>query len=82
MAAVGVVLITYAVFLETERRQDLVFFVGAACLFVYALYVDNTVFMVAMAGLALASAVEFIEILIGLHKQEGKHELKRVKKLK
>ncbi|PIZ95425.1 MAG: hypothetical protein COX80_04455 [Candidatus Magasanikbacteria bacterium CG_4_10_14_0_2_um_filter_33_14] len=80
VAALGTVLITYAVFLEIERRQDLVFFVGASCLFVYALFIGNKVFMVATAGLAIASLVEFIEILIGLHKHD-KNELKRIKSL-
>lgn len=82
VAALGAVLITYAVFLETERYQDIIFFIGSACLFVYALYIGNRVFMVATAGLGLASMVEFVEILIGLHKEEsGKYELKRIKNL-
>lgn len=80
VAALGAVLITYGVFLETERRQDLVFFVGAFCLFVYALYIGNRVFMIAMIGLGLASLVEFIEIILGLHKHD-RNELKRVKSL-
>ncbi|PLX28409.1 hypothetical protein C0581_02320 [Candidatus Parcubacteria bacterium] len=81
VAALGIVLITYGVFLETERRQDLVFLVGALCLFDYALYIGNRIFMIAMAGFALASLVEFIEIMIGLHKEEGKHTLKKIKQV-
>ncbi len=81
VAALGIILLTYAIFLETERRQDLVLFIGAACLFVYALTIPNRIFMIAMAGIMLASAVEFIEILIGLHKEGGKHTLKKIKKL-
>ncbi|OGH85774.1 MAG: hypothetical protein A2493_00980 [Candidatus Magasanikbacteria bacterium RIFOXYC12_FULL_33_11] len=80
VAALGIILITYGVFLETERRQDLVFLVGALCLFVYALYIDNRVFMIAMAGFGLASLVEFVEIYLGLHKHD-RNELKRVKNL-
>ncbi|MBT3538893.1 hypothetical protein HOF40_03510 [Candidatus Parcubacteria bacterium] len=82
VAALGIILITYGVFLETERRQDLVFLIGALCLFDYALYIGNRIFMIAMAGLALASLVEFIEIMIGLHKEHGKHTLKRIKHFK
>lgn len=82
VAAIGVILITYGVFLELERRQDLVFVIGALCLFDYALYIGNRIFMVAMAGFALAALVEFVEILIGLHKEEGKETLKKLKKLK
>ena len=80
IAALGVVLTTYAVFLEVERRQDLVFFVGSVCLFVYALYIDNVVFMTVSVGLGLASLVEFIEIYLGLHKYDT-NELKRIKTL-
>ena len=81
VAGVGAVLITYGVFLEQERRQDLVKFIGAACLFVYALYIGSKLFMVAMAGLGIASLVEFIEIYVGLHKH-SKEDLKRYKYLK
>lgn len=80
VAALGIILITYGVFLETERRQDLVFLIGALCLFVYALYINNRIFMIAMGGFAFASLVEFVEIYLGLHKHD-KNELKRVKNL-
>lgn len=81
VAALGIVLLTYAIFLETERRQDLVFFVGAACLLVYALTIGNRIFIIAMGAIMLASAVEFIEIMLGLHKEGDKLTLKKIKKL-
>ncbi len=81
VAGLGCVLIAYAVFLELERRQDLVFMVGAGCLFVYALYVQNIIFMIAMAGLFLATLVEFTEIYIGLHKHSPE-DLKRYKDMR
>lgn len=68
VAALGAILITYGVFLEAERRQDAVFTVGAACLLVYALWVGNKIFSVAMAGFMLASFIELIEIMTGRHK--------------
>lgn len=81
VAGIGAVMLVYSVFLEVERRQDLVMFIGAACLFVYALYIGNMIFMIAMAGLGLASGIEFIEILVGLHKHSPE-DLKRYKALK
>ncbi len=81
VAGLGAILLTYAVFLEVERRQDLAMLVGAACLFVYALYIGNMIFMIAMAGLGLASAIEFVEILTGLHKHSPE-DLKKYKNLK
>lgn len=66
-AGLGAILITYAIFLEAERRQDAVFTIGAGCLLVYALWIGNTIFSVAMAGLTVGAFIELIEILIGRH---------------
>ncbi|HLD31349.1 MAG TPA: hypothetical protein VJB37_00420 [Patescibacteria group bacterium] len=63
----GGILLTYAVFLETEKRQDVVFMIGALCLLVYALYRNNLIFIIAMSGLFLASLIEFGEIIFHLH---------------
>ncbi|PIT86257.1 MAG: hypothetical protein COU33_04165 [Candidatus Magasanikbacteria bacterium CG10_big_fil_rev_8_21_14_0_10_43_6] len=79
--ALGAVLLIYGVFLEQERRQDLVKMIGAAALFVYALYTGDKLFMIAMGGLAIASLVEFVEIYMGLHKHSPE-DLKRYKQLK
>ena len=68
VAALGAILLTYGVFLEAERRQDVVFIVGSACLLVYALWVGNKIFSIAMAGLLIGSLIELTEILIGIHK--------------
>lgn len=68
VAIIGAILLTYAVFLEAERRQDLVFLLGSVCLFIYALWLGNKIFMIAMGGLIFASAFEFIEIMVGIHK--------------
>lgn len=81
VALTGAVLLTYGIFLELEKRQDIVLFLAGAFLFVYALYIQNAIFMIAMAGLMLASAVEFIEIYIGLHKH-SRNDLKRYKNMK
>ncbi len=68
VAGLGALLLTYGVFLEAERRQDLVFIVGSACLLVYSLWIDNKIFSVAMAGILIGSTIELIEILAGIHK--------------
>ncbi len=81
VAFLGSLLLAYGVFLETERRQDLVFFLGATCLLVYAVYIESLIFVIAMGTFALNSMIEFIEILVGLHKHDPE-QLKRIKKLK
>lgn len=79
-AAVGTVLLVYAVFIEQEYRQDIIRMLGAGGLFVYALAIENVFFMIAMGAVALASAIEFVEIMMGLHKH-NKEDLKRYKKM-
>ncbi len=81
VALLGALLLAYGVFLETERRQDLVFFLGASCLLIYALYISNIIFVIAMGTFALNALIEFIEIVVGLHKHNPE-ELKRIKKMK
>ena len=72
VAALGAILITYGVFLKTEKRQDIITFIGAFCLLIYAIFIGNLLFTIAMIGLFLASFVEFIEIILGLHKDWSK----------
>lgn len=81
VAGVGIILLTYGIFLETERRQDLVMFIGACCLLVYALFIRNVIFSLTMIGIAVGSLVEFVEIYLGLHKHSPE-DLQRYKKLR
>lgn len=67
LAGLGAIMITYAIFLEAERKQDAVLSIGSACLLIYALWIGNMIFTVAMSGLFLASFVELMEILLGRH---------------
>ncbi len=77
VAILGAILLVYAVFLETERRQDIIIMLGAFSLMIYAIFIGNLLFTIAMAGLALAGLTEFIEILLGIHK-EDKYHLKQL----
>ncbi len=81
VAGLGIILLSYGVFLEAERRQDLVFVLGSACLLTYALYIQNLIFVIAFAAFGLNSLIEFIEILTGLHKHDP-NRLEHIKKLK
>jgi len=71
VAGLGAILLTYGIFLETERRQDAVFIVASACLLVYSIWIGNKIFSVAMAGLMIGSLIELVEILIGRHKHSA-----------
>ncbi len=67
LAGLGAVLLTYAIFLEAERRQDAVLVIGSLCLLVYAVWIRNLIFSIAMIGMALAAFIELMEIMMGRH---------------
>jgi len=78
VAILGIVLLGYGIFLESERRQDIVFLLGSASLLIYAIFISNLIFTIAMSVLFLASLTEFIEILLGIHKDHCKYDLKKI----
>lgn len=79
-AIIGIILLVYAVFIEKEHREDLIRSLGAGCLLSYAIYIQNTIFIIAMAAVCLASLIELIEIMFGLHKHH-KEDFTRFKRL-
>lgn len=77
VGVLGAVLVTYSQFLEALRRRDLVRMVGAFSLFLYGLYIGaNWILLAAFLGLFAASLIEFIEILVGIHRT---HDLDSVR---
>ncbi|HOX60822.1 MAG TPA: hypothetical protein PLV72_02320 [Candidatus Magasanikbacteria bacterium] len=80
-AGLGAILMTYSIFLELERRQDLALCLGATCLLIYSIFIGNKLFSVAMLGLAVASLVEYIEIRLGHHHHSEK-DLEKYQELK
>jgi len=80
-AGLGAILLTYSVFLESERRQDLALCIGALCLLIYSLFIGNKLFSVAMFGLSIASLVEYVEIRLGRHHHSEK-DLEKYQELK
>ena len=78
VATLGIILLGYAIFLETEKRQDIIFMLGSASLLIYAVFISNLIFTIAMAVIFLASLTEFIEILLGIHKDHCKYDLKKL----
>lgn len=67
----GALALIYAVLLEAEKRQDAVFVVGSASVFVYALMHSDYVVMFAMLGIFVVAGRELIQILRGRHHHEG-----------
>lgn len=81
VASIGAILMIYSIFLDIESRQDLVMMIGASCLLVFALFLHNIIFAIAMGGVATASLFEFVEIYLGIHKHQP-FDFDKVKRVK
>lgn len=79
VTGLSTILLVYAVFVEKEHRQDLMRLIGTIGLLAYAIYIYNLVFIIAMGAIAIASLIEFVEIMTGLHKHSPE-DLQRYKK--
>ncbi len=83
VSILGAILLVYSQFVEAENRRDLIRMIGALALFVYALWISNIIFMLAMMGVFIAALIEFIEIYLGLHTHtpgDVREYIKRYKK--
>ncbi|HQF57552.1 MAG TPA: hypothetical protein PK831_03595 [Candidatus Magasanikbacteria bacterium] len=77
LAIVCTFLIIYGLFLESEKRQDILYIIGFFGLFIYALFISSPVFVFTCLGMFVAATVELIEIMMGIHQQE-KYDLKKI----
>lgn len=77
---VGIFLLFYATFVELEHRQDLIRILGAAAVLLYAIVHMNTALIWVSGAIFLGSAIQFTEILLGLHKHSPE-DLKRYQKM-
>jgi len=80
MSVLGVIctfFVVYGFFLETEKRQDIFFMIGFFGLFIYAVYITNPIFILTSLGIFCAATIEFIEMVVGIHKHE-KYDLKKI----
>ncbi len=68
---VGTILLSYSVFLEEERRQDLVCGIGALAILPYCIWTNNFLFIITMLGIAITSFIKFVEIALGKHARIG-----------
>ncbi len=67
----GALALAYGVLLEAEKRQDAVFVVASASLFVYALVHHDKIVMFAMGLMFLVAGRELIQIIRGKHKHSS-----------
>lgn len=75
----GALALSYGILLERERRQDAVFVVGSASLFVYGLVKNDYIIMFAMGLMFLVAGRELIQIMRGkhIHSTEQKNDIRK-----
>lgn len=59
---IGLLCITYAIFVKKETRQDWFFVIGGICLFYYSYTLRDAVFMTLQVVFVLASLFEIYKI--------------------
>lgn len=57
---IGLLLISYALWVKNEKYQNIVFIIGGACLLAYSIFIDDVIFIV-LQVIFIASA--FFEII-------------------
>ncbi len=67
VAVIGAILLVYSQFIEAENRRDLIRMLGSLAMLAYALSILNLIFALTMAGIFIASLIEFVEIYAGWH---------------
>ncbi len=67
LGLLGMILITYGIFLEKERLQDAVFMLGSLFLAIYSYTAENAIFTITFGIFFLGSAWEYYRIVTGKH---------------
>jgi len=62
LGTIGLVIISIAVWIKNEKRQDLLFIAGGIFLLVYSLSIRNTIFSVLQLIFIISALVELIKL--------------------
>ena len=62
LGAAGLVVISAAVWIKKEERQNILFIIGGALLLVYSIYIESVIFSVLQVVFMLSSLIELIQI--------------------
>jgi len=55
---IGLIIISYAIWLKNETKQNVLFVIGGVCLLIYSFLIDNLIFMILQAVFVLSAAIE------------------------
>jgi len=60
--AIGLILITYGVWLKNEQKQDYFFIFGSLGLLSYSLYINNPIFIILQTVFIISTAYELYKL--------------------
>ena len=59
---IGLLLISYGLWVKNEKYQDIIYIVGGLSLLIYSIEVGNTIFIILQIVFVLSAIVELIKI--------------------
>ena len=62
LGAIGLVVISIAIWFKNEKKQDLLFIIGGLALFAYSLYIKNLIFVILQIVFIISSLTEIIKL--------------------
>ncbi|HMP67698.1 MAG TPA: hypothetical protein PKA60_03040, partial [Candidatus Paceibacterota bacterium] len=60
---VGLLIISYAIWIREEIRQNIFFIIGGLALLVYSIYIENWIFIVLQIIFAFSAIIELTKLL-------------------
>jgi len=62
LGAIGLVVISIAIWFKNEKKQDFLFIIGGLALLVYSLYIKNIIFVILQLVFIISSMAEIIKL--------------------
>ena len=59
---IGLLLISYGLWMKNEKRQDLIFILGGISLLVYSIYINDVIFIVLQIIFTISALIELIRL--------------------
>mgnify|MGYP001584504956 CR=1 FL=1 len=62
LGIIGLIIISMAIWVKIEKKQDILFVIGGVLLFVYSISIENVIFSVLQAVFILSALVELVRM--------------------
>lgn len=59
---IGLLLISYSLWIKNEKRQDIVFIIGGLSLLVYSIFIEDIIFIVLQIIFIISAFVELMRL--------------------